>query len=204
MPKIKFPYGKTYIEYDIPGNRFTGELLSQMHCYKPELSPLQLVEAALQTPIASQPLYELAVGKSNIVIICSDHTRPVPSRVIIPPMLAQIRRGNPSADITLLISTGSHRVTTPDELREKFGDEIYQNEKIIVHDCDNSEMADMGKLPSGGNMIINKIAAEADLLCAEGFIEPHFFAGFSGGRKSLLPGVASRKTVAYNHNAEFI
>ena len=75
----------------------------------------------------------------------------------------------------------------------------------MVHDCDDKDnMVYLGKLPSGGDLIINRLAAEADLLVAEGFIEPHFFAGFSGGRKSVLPGVASRATVMYNHNSSFI
>nr|WP_245535123.1 nickel-dependent lactate racemase [Leadbettera azotonutricia] len=122
----------------------------------------------------------------------------------MPRMLAEIRRGNPKADVTILIATGCHRETTRAELEDKFGPEILKNEKIIIHDCDSLDMIYLGKLPSGGDLIINKLAAEADLLIAEGFIEPHFFAGFSGGRKSVLPGIAGRKTVVYNHNAEFI
>jgi nickel-dependent lactate racemase len=102
------------------------------------------------------------------------------------------------------VSTGCHRLTTQEELERKFGDEIMRTENIVVHDCDNSEMVNIGRLPSGGTIIINKLAMDADLLCAEGFIEPHFFAGFSGGRKSAFPGIASRQTVMYNHNAEFI
>ena len=204
MPTIKFPYGKKTLEYMIPDNRFRAELVSQMHHYKPEYSPHELVKQALDSPIGSPTLSAMARGKKNIVVICSDHTRPVPSKVIIPLMLDEIRKGSPNADITLLISTGCHRLTTSEELLAKFGPEIMRNEKIIVHDCDNSEMVDIGKLPSGGSMIINKLAIDADLLCAEGFIEPHFFAGFSGGRKSVFPGVASRKTVMYNHNSEFI
>ena len=79
-----------------------------------------------------------------------------------------------------------------------------KREKIVLHDCDSSPTVNIGKLPSGGDMVINRMAVEADLLVAEGFIEPHFFAGFSGGRKSVFPGVTSRQTVVYNHNAEFI
>ena len=204
MPLVKFPYGTEHIEYDIPDARFKAELLSQMHHYKPEHSPQDLVKLALESPIGTPKLSVMAEGKKNVVIICSDHTRPVPSKVIIPPMLAEIRKGSPDAKITLLVSTGCHRLTTEEELERKFGPEIMKNEKIVVHDCDNSETVNIGKLPSGGTMIVNKLAMEADLLCAEGFIEPHFFAGFSGGRKSIFPGVASRKTVTYNHNAEFI
>ena len=204
MPTLKFPYGKRILEYTIPDNRFAGELVSQMHHYKPEHPPLELVKRALDFPIGTPTLKVMAEGKKNVVLICSDHTRPVPSKVIIPLMLDEIRKGNPNVDINLLISTGCHRLTTDEELLAKFGPDIVKNEKIVVHDCDNSEMVNIGKLPSGGTMIINKLAIDADLLCAEGFIEPHFFAGFSGGRKSVFPGVASRRTVTYNHNAEFI
>jgi nickel-dependent lactate racemase len=204
MPVIKFPYGTEQIEYDIPAARFKAELVSQMHHYKPEYSQDELVKQALENPIATPRLSVMAEGKKNIVVICSDHTRPVPSKVIIPAMLAEIRKGSPDAKITLLVSTGCHRLTTAEELERKFGSAIMQAEKIVVHDCDNSEMVNIGRLPSGGTMIVNKMVMDADLVCAEGFIEPHFFAGFSGGRKSIFPGVASRRTVTYNHNAEFV
>ena len=204
MPEIKFPYGKEYLSYNIPEDRFMGEMVSNMHHYKPEKSQQELVNDALQNPIGTPNLSVMAEGKNNVIIIASYHTRPVPSKFIIPPMLAEIRKGNPDAKITILISTGCHRDTTKEELENKFGPEIVANETILVHNCDTSELAYCGKLPSGGDIILNKLAVEADLLVSEGFIEPHFFAGFSGGRKSVLPGVASRKTVIYNHNAEFI
>ena len=121
-------------------------------------------------------------------------------------MLEEIRQGNPNADITLLVATGCHRGTTKEELIDKIGEEIYKNEKIYIHDSDDESMLVTldEKLPSGGDIVVNKLAAEADLLVAEGFIEPHFFAGYSGGRKSVFPGCCSRKAVMYNHNAEFI
>jgi len=125
--------------------------------------------------------------------------------VIIPPMLREIRKGNPDASITILIATGCHRGTTKEELIAKFGEEIVENENIYIHDCDERErLVNIGTLPSGGECEINKIAYEADLLVSEGFIEPHFFAGFSGGRKSVLPGIAGRTTVLANHCSEFI
>jgi nickel-dependent lactate racemase len=175
-----------------------------MHHYRAEESQETLVDNALANPIGSRRLSSLAEGRKKVVLIASDHTRPVPSKIIVPRMLAEIRRGNPGADITILIATGCHRNTSREELEAKFGRDIMKGENILVHDCDSPDMADLGKLPSGGSLIINKTAAEADLLAAEGFIEPHFFAGYSGGRKSVLPGIASRKTVVYNHNAEFI
>ena len=205
MAVLSFPCGKDMLTANLPDERLAGVLLSSLHDYKAQKSESALVEDALANPIGSAPLCELAKGKKKIVIIASDHTRPVPSRVIMPPMLREIRRGNPDANITILIATGCHRGTTVEELRTKFGDEIVEREKIVIHDCDAAEdMVSLGTLPSGGELVINKLAAEADFLCSEGFIEPHFFAGFSGGRKSVLPGIAARKTVMYNHCAPFI
>ena len=160
----------------------------------------------MENPIGSKKLSEIAAGKDKVVILISDHTRPVPSKYILPLMLEEIRQGNPNADITLLVATGCHRGTTKEELIDKIGEEIYKNEKIYIHDSDDESMLVTldEKLPSGGDIVVNKLAAEADLLVAEGFIEPHFFAGYSGGRKSVFPGCCSRKAVMYNHNAEFI
>lgn len=138
------------------------------------------------------------------MVIISDHTRPVPSRCIIPHMLAELREGNPSIDITLLVATGCHRGTTPQELEQKLGREIVEKEHIVVHDCDQSPLTELGVLPSGAKLVVNSLVAQADLVAAEGFIEPHFFAGFSGGRKSILPGVCSRVTVLGNHCSAFI
>ena len=205
MKTVKFPYGKNLIEYDFSGERFLGTLTSSLHGYDPKERGIALVKTAMKNPIGSPSLYELAKGKKKIVLIASDHTRPVPSRVIVPPMLEEIRAAEPDAEITILIATGCHRNTTREEVVAKFGEEIVENERIEIHvSTDDSAMVYLGTLPSGGALRINRIAAEADLLISEGFIEPHFFAGFSGGRKSVLPGVASRETVLANHCAEFI
>ena len=202
---ISIPYGRTHLCADIPQERVLAVLRTNLESYRPPMGQAELVEQALRNPIGSEKLETLAQGRKNIVLIASDHTRPVPSKVLVPPMLAAIRRGNPDAEITILIATGCHRGTTKEELTEKFGPEIVARERIVIHDCaDESSMVTVGTLPSGGALRINKVAAQADLLISEGFIEPHFFAGFSGGRKSVLPGIAARETVYWNHNADFI
>lgn len=205
MIHVKLPYGKDYLEAALPEERVQGVLVSKIHHYKTVQSPSELVREALAHPVGTPRLSEMVKDKEKIVIIASDHTRPVPSQVIMPLMLEEIRRGNPKADITILISTGCHRETTKEELINKFGEEIVRKEKIYIHDCDDQTMlVKLGTLPSGGELTINRLAYEADLLVAEGFIEPHFFAGFSGGRKSVLPGIAARKTVLANHCSAFI
>ena len=205
MKEILFPYGKEKLSYRFEPDELAGVLTSSIEKYEPEFDEITLVKNALENPIGSAKLSELAKGKKNIVIIASDHTRPVPSKIIMPAMLAEIRKGNPEANITILIATGCHRGTTKAELISKFGEEIVNTEKIYIHDCDEREkLVNIGALPSGGDCEINSIAIHADLLVAEGFIEPHFFAGFSGGRKSVLPGIAGRRTVLANHCSEFI
>lgn len=202
---IKLPYGKGEKIVNLPDERIEGVLTSRVEDYQPLGSQLELVRKALREPVGSRTLKKLAVGKDRIVIISSDHTRPVPSHLTMPLLLEEIRAGNPQADIIILVATGFHRRSTIEELRDKYGNEIVEDERIVVHDCrDQSMMVNLGTLPSGGELLVNRLAVEADLLIAEGFIEPHFFAGFSGGRKSILPGIASKETVLANHCAEFI
>lgn len=202
---VQIPYKHTMLQLDIPEENTPEVLYSGQHgkgCVKDGTA---LVEEALQAPIGSATLAELSKGKQKVTIICSDHTRPVPSKHIIPPMLREIRKGNQDAEITLLIATGMHRETTKEELIHKFGKEIVEKENIYVHKSREEEMlVEIGTLPSGAPLVINRLAVETDLLISEGFIEPHFFAGYSGGRKSVLPGVCGYHTVLGNHCAEFI
>lgn len=205
MQKFSLPFGKEKVNFELPDEQVAGVLLSHAHEYKAPKSEEELVADALANPIGSPKLSELAKGKKTCTIISSDHTRPVPSHVIMPQLLAELRKGNPDIDITILVATGMHRPTTHEELVAKYGKEIAEKEKFVIHVSRNDEdMVSIGTLPSGGECLINKVAANADLLISEGFIEPHFFAGMSGGRKSVLPGIASKITVLANHCSEFI
>lgn len=203
--KVSIPYGISSLSLDVPDHRLKAVLNTKLGEMKADKAEEDIVRESLSNPIGTAPLRELAKGKKNVVIISSDHTRPVPSAIIMPLLLEEVRKGNPEADITILISTGGHRATTREEILNRYGPAIVKNERIVVHDShDDSALIHVGTLPSGGDMILNKLVVEADLLVAEGFIEPHFFAGFSGSRKSVLPGSASYTTVMANHCAEFI
>jgi nickel-dependent lactate racemase len=205
MAKFKLPYYKEHIELNIADARVAGVLESQTEHYVPTNTETGLVEEALTSPIGQLPLSELAIGKKHIVIISSDHTRPVPSHITMPILLKHIRKNNPDVKVSILIATGMHRPSTHEELVSKYGEKIVNEENIVMHDAYNDDdMVYLGILPSGGELWVNKLVNECDLLISEGFIEPHFFAGFSGGRKSVLPGIASKKTVLWNHNARFI
>ncbi|MFV0411135.1 MAG: nickel-dependent lactate racemase [Paracoccus sp. (in: a-proteobacteria)] len=205
MVEIELPYDKEEITVKIPDNNFECLLESNAEHYKSTISEKDLVEQSLDNPIGSSSLEELAKDKKDIVIISSDHTRPVPSKIIMPILLRRIRKVSKDARIRILVATGFHRPSTREELIDKYGIDIVDKEEIVMHiSTDDDSMVKIGTLPSGGECIINKIAANADLLLAEGFIESHFFAGFSGGRKSVLPGIASYKTIMANHSGEFV
>ena len=205
MPILTVPYSKSGMILDIPDENFSKILQSKAHDYVVNKSQEEIVEESIDNPIGSQKLEELVKNKKSIVIITSDHTRPVPSKVTMPIILRRLRESNPDINIKILVATGFHRPSTREELIYKMGEEIVNNEEILMHiSTDESQMIKAGILPSGGDFYLNKLAYEADILIAEGFIEPHFFAGFSGGRKSVLPGIASAKTIMYNHCSDFI
>ncbi len=210
MHIIRLPYHHTYLEAEIPARQVRAVLTPPCHSAHGETAPSLItqqrcVSQALDHPIGSARLEELAAGKRTATVITSDHTRPVPSAVTLPLLLARLRRGNPDIAIRILVATGCHRATTPAEMRAKFGEDVVKRETFIMHDCaDQGSLSYRGLLPSGGELWLNTCALDTDLLVAEGFIEPHFFAGFSGGRKSVLPGIAGRQTVMANHCSAFI
>jgi lactate racemase len=201
--QIDIPYGKEHLSLTLSKNRVSASL--RVIPANRHASGETLIRSALSNPLSSKRLSEYAAKADDAVIITSDHTRPMPSKLTIPLILKELRKSNPRIKITILVGTGCHRPTTKQELLQRFGKTICQNESIIIHDCDDKKnLISLGTLPSGGELIINKKAVEADLLIAEGFIEPHFFAGFSGGSKAVLPGIAGRKSVLANHCAKFI
>ena len=133
MVEIKLPYDKKTITAVIPDKNFEGLLESKAENYHNPLSEQETVEKSMDNPIGSQTLEELAKGKKDIVLISSDHTRPVPSHIITPIILRRIRSVNPDARIRILVATGFHRPSTREELINKYGQEIVDNEEIVMH-----------------------------------------------------------------------
>ena len=198
---IPIPYYTSTLALHVEEENLKAVLTAKMHGFHAEKSQEQLVLDALEHPVGSPRLRTLAEGKRKIVIVTSDHTRAVPSKITLPLLLKEIRSGNPQADITILIATGLHRPTTEEEQRRMFGDAIVDHEKIAINNAfDPKQFVELCILPSGAVFQVNRLAAECDLLVTEGFVEPHFFAGFSGGRKSILPGICSERTVNENHS----
>jgi len=192
------PYGKTTIPFTPPDNR-TIQLIEA----KPFPAPpdqAKTVTDALNSPINSPTLSELTKDVKKILIITNDNTRPMPSRVTIPAIIQSFYHPEDKYDITILIANGLHRAMTQAEMDEQFGRELTGRYRFVNHRAaDETQLAYHGRLSTGSELWLNKLVGESDLVISEGFIEQHFFAGYSGGRKSILPGVAGAQTIMRNH-----
>ena len=197
--KLQLAYGKKYLPLELAED-WDVEVIEAPPTSMNRSGP-QLIEHALHNPIGTSRLEEIIKRKSarNAVIVVNDITRPTPYALILPPLLEKIEQaGISSEDITLIIATGIHRHHTPADNQEVFGEEICRRYKIINHNCDD-DLVSIGTLSNGMELIINRTAAETDLLITTGVVGLHYFAGYSGGRKSILPGIAARQVIEANH-----
>jgi nickel-dependent lactate racemase len=155
---------------------------------------------ALAHPVSGLPLAELVAGKAQVVVVFPDLTRPMPNRTLLPPLLRHLELcGIPDASITLLCATGTHRQATPQELEELVGPEIVARYTIIDHDAQSDDHVKVGEV-DGVPVLLLRHYVEADVRIITGFVEPHFFAGFSGGPKAVCPGLAATETILEAHH----
>ncbi len=203
--QVKLKYGASGIHLEYPETpNFQGVLYPG--AAEPLAQPEAALAEALQQPFASQPLAELARGRDNAVIVISDITRPVPNRLLLPGILQQLEAAGLAPEkITILIATGIHRPNEGDELIQLVGREIAERYPVINHFSKRQEdMVQVGSVGDGVPAYVNRHYVEADLKILTGFIEPHMWAGFSGGRKSILPGISSAETLKYMHGPEMV
>jgi nickel-dependent lactate racemase len=161
-------------------------------------------EQAVRGPIGARPLRELATPATTVAIVIADITRPSPSERLVPWILAELEQ-LPRENVVIINGTGSHRANTHEELTRMLGAEIVETVRVINHDgFDDSTLTHLGRTSYGGEIWVNNDYLRADLKIVTGFIEPHFFAGFSGGPKGIVPGVAGIKTIMHLHNAQMI
>jgi len=199
---VNMKYGKTELSFEIGRDRVV-KILEPNERSGIE-NALEGVQDALKNPIGTPPLGELVRQKKprDVVIIVNDITRPTPYECLLPPLLGCLSENGISKDqITFLTATGIHDPHTPEQNIEVYGKELVDNYRFMSHCSDDaSSLVDMGKLSTGFMLTVNKLAVRADFLITLGVIMPHYFAGFSGGRKSILPGVASRECIEKNHS----
>ncbi len=164
----------------------------------------QALRQALQHPIATSPLADLVGPESSIVVVISDSTRPAPNRLMLEALLGELG-ANAASRMHVLVATGLHRPTRDDELDRMLGPDLRRRLRITNHDAhDRSSLREIGRTASGRPVLINRRYLDADVRITLGLIEPHFFAGFSGGAKLILPGVAGEASILRNHDAEMI
>jgi nickel-dependent lactate racemase len=197
---FRVPFGRGFETCEVDDSKITGSL--EPSWPSAALSQERYVSEAMARPIGSERLKHLASGMKNVLILTSDNTRPVPSRLTLPPVLEEIKQAAPSASVRILVGTGLHEWSPTDsELKEKLGSVIDRVDEVRIHSAkDKDSLIQLGQLPSGNELWVNGLTAGTDLIVADGFIEGHFFAGFTGGPKSVLPGIAGSETIMHNHS----
>ena len=203
MREFSVLYGQTTMAFELPEG-ITCQVV-EPRAHRTTKCPEEILKNALKNPIGPADIHELTKTAEKILILTNDNTRPMPSRLTLPALIESFYHPEDHYDITILIATGLHRMMSDDEIKQQLGEEIAGRYKVVVHSAiDRENLISFGKLSSGHELFLNRLVAEADLVVAEGFIEPHFYAGFSGGRKSILPGVAGVDNILLNHSPEKI
>lgn len=196
---VSLPYGRTQLTGHVPEWATTSIVIPKLW---QTASQEKSVEAALRQPIGVPRLRELARESRSAVIVTCDRTRGVPSRVTIPLILEELRSGGMDSDrIRVLVATGLHKGETMTDVKERLGTELVGMLEVEIHDSDDrTRLVELGRLSSGAPLWLNRSVTESDLVIVESNVEPHFFAGFTGGSKVILPGVAGTETILRNHS----
>jgi len=194
-------YGKNTIDVSVPSENLIKVLNAKEH--KSTENEVDILREALNNPIGSQCLSEIARPGMKVSIITDDFTRPTPTHLMLPLILEELDKAGVShSDITVIFALGSHRKQTPEEKERLIGDKnLLKSIRIVDHDAfDKSQLVSMGVTARGTPVCINKWVADSDLKILLGIIKPHCVAGYTGGGKAILPGVSSIDTIIADHN----
>ncbi|AUS96538.1 transcriptional regulator [Clostridium thermosuccinogenes] len=195
---FKYGYGRTYKEFDINDENILMELRQNHVDIK--LTGADEVKRALDNPIGTDRLSKIIKPGEKVAIITSDITRPMPSKIVLPLILEELREaGVKYEDITVVFALGSHRKHTEEEKKYLVGEDVYN--KVQCVDSDPSDFVHMGVTSRGTPVDIFSAVAKADRRICLGNIEFHYFAGYSGGAKAIMPGVSTRAAIQANHSA---
>ena len=198
---IRFPYGERWLELELEKVEvLESKEMPVVPSIEKELSN------ALEKPISAPVFEKLLKDSRRILLIVPDNTRAFPAKEVIPRLLERVEQVNPIAEVRLLVATGLHVEVDREELRRMLGSEVVENYEIINHNASNEDqIIEIDRRTSYGTPIqVNRLVMESDIAIGTGLIEPHFFAGYSGGRKILLPGVAGKDAVFNNHSLRMI
>lgn len=200
--KFELSYGKGTIDFDIDDSKILQVLVPPATDAK--ICSKKDVRKVLEDPTDAEPLLmQLKRDKpEKVVVIVNDITRPTPYDLLLPPLLETFEKARiPDDRVTFVVATGIHEPHTEEQNLQVYGDEICRRFRIVSHVCDDLDsLVSVGTLSTGSELRINRLVAEADFVIALGVVMPHYFAGYSGGRKSIMPGVAWKQTVERNHS----
>ena len=198
---VNLAYGRTGLPVEFPDDRTTVIEPTWLDGLPDQAGA---VRQALEHPVGSAPLRERVRPDQTVAISVCDVTRPMPSATVLPVVLEALSHV-PADRIAIMIASGTHRATTRDELVEMLGADIVDGNRIVVHDAfDEAQLVSLGEVDGGIPVWLNRTWTEADVRITTGFVEPHFFAGFSGGPKMVAPGLAGFETIMRLHDAEMI
>ncbi|HLA80636.1 MAG TPA: nickel-dependent lactate racemase [Thermoleophilia bacterium] len=199
--KVKLEYGLEGLEVELPDRNTT---VVEPAFVAGVANEREEMVQALRSPIGSRPLAELVRPTDTVAIVVPDITRPCPTDRMLPPLLEELSYV-PHKQVTIIVGTGGHRANNPDELRRMLGPEAVNNYRVVNHDArDDSSLAFVGTTRRGIEVFLNKEYLRADKKILVGFIEPHIFAGFSGGGKGVLPSVAGQRTILRHHSGPML
>ena len=203
-PQYKIPYGKSKINFELPISMKGTVVVSQPA--QPVRDANKAIEQALENPIGSRPLHQIAQRGQRVCVVFPDITRSSPDHLLVPALLAElVKSGVRDEDITLLCGIGMHRSSTFDEKVSKLGRAIVERYRVIDNEPQYpNALVNLGTTPSGVPVLVHRAAVSADLVIATGIVEPHLYAGYSGGRKTLAIGAAGEATIAHTHGPAFV
>jgi nickel-dependent lactate racemase len=199
MVDVWLPYGKTEVCVRIPARNFLGTIEPKE---KPGVPDARAeIERALKEPIGSKRLSEIAKPEHKVAIVVDDATRPAPSHLMVPPLLNELNAaGVKDENVTVIFGCGTHKAVTQEEALQLLGEEVVRRVKTLSHNCKATDLVYVGETKKHGTKVyLNKVFAEADLKILSGDVGFHYYAGYGGGRKSVLPGVSGEETIKHNH-----
>jgi lactate racemase len=200
----RIPYGKALIEFFLPESMRADFVTGRKA--DPLPNPEIAVRSALASPVQSQLLRDLAKPGDRVCIVFTDMTRSSPDHILVPALLKEVESAGVTREgITLLCGTGMHRPSTAEEKVSKLGREVLERYRVIDHDArDSRNLVDLGKTESGIPVSVNRVAFESDLLMATGIVEPHQYAGYSGGGKTVAIGAGGEPLITFTHGPEMV
>jgi nickel-dependent lactate racemase len=204
IPVYRIPFGKSFLDFQLPKGMHGTYLISQS--MEPLADLEEAIAEALANPVNSPPLRKIAKPGHTVCIVFTDITRESPDYLLVPALLAELETaGVRGQDITLLCGIGMHRPSTHKEKVVKLGQALVDRYRIVDHEpLHRAGLKDLGSTESGIPLAVNKIACEADLLIATGIVEPHQYAGYSGGRKTAAIGAGGERMIGYTHGPQMV